>query len=107
MESDLHEAWRDNESIRQFIEKLTGMFNDVELTEFDFNFLSNWLEKKHKGRLHHADEQARSLAILLSNRLGEKLYLTFAPMMGLPSHRQVQRIRSKDMDSDVYFAGVE
>lgn len=40
-------------------------------TNFDLNFLDNWLAKKVNGRYYHAGEQARNLAILLSNRLGE------------------------------------
>ena len=54
---------------------------------FDVNKLSvldNWLAKKVNGRYSHTGEQAYNLAIPLSNRLGEKLHLTVAPMMGLP-----------------------
>ena len=48
-----------------------------------------------KGRYFHAGEQARSLAILLSNRPGVKMYSTIAPMMGLPLARQAQRLQAK------------
>ena len=58
------------------------------LKPFDVNKLSvldNWLAKKVNGRYSHTGEQAHNLAILLSNRLGEKLHFTaVAPMMGLP-----------------------
>ena len=102
----LQAAWRDNETLRPFIEKMTSLFINCDVSEFDCSFLNNWLSKKHKGRFHHADEQARNLAILLSNRLGEKLYSTLAPMMGLPSHRQAQKIRSKDIGTNVYLPGL-
>ena len=105
-QAQIHLAWRENENLRPFMEKMIDLFSDVHLSEFDCSFLSNWLGKKHKGRMHHADEQARSLAILLSNKLGEKLYSTVAPMMGLPSHRQAQRIRSKDMGTAIYLPGL-
>lgn len=58
------------------------------------------------GRNHYADDQARNLAILLSNKLGEKLYTTTAPMLGLPMARQVQRLRASDQNDSVYMPGL-
>ena len=49
-----------------------------------------------KGRHYTADQQAPNLAILLSNKLGERMYSTIAPMMGLPLARQAQRLRAAD-----------
>ena len=69
-------------------------------------FLKNWFGKKLHGQYYHADEQARTLAILLSNRLGEKMYSTVAPMIGLPLARQAQRIRAKDQSSHTYMPGL-
>ena len=71
---------------------------------FDMSFLKNWMGKKVKGRHYRADEQARSLAILYSNKLGEKLYTTTAPLLGLPCARQARKIRSKD--STHYLPGL-
>ena len=51
------------------------------------------------GRYFRAGEQAQNLAILLSNRLEEKLYSTVAPIMGLPLTRQDQRLRAKERSS--------
>jgi len=58
-----------------------------------------------KGRFYKADEQARRLVILFSNKLKEKMYLTTAPLLGLPAARQA---RAKDMNSSqhVYFPGI-
>ena len=52
--------------------------------------------------MYHAGEQARSLAIQLSNRLGEKMYCTVAPIMGLPLARQAQRLRSAEKSPYLY-----
>ena len=79
------------------------LFRSNKLSQFDLNVLDNWLGKKIKGRYFHAGEQARSLAILLSNRLGEKMYSTVAPIMGLPLARQTQRLRADDQDPFIYM----
>ena len=102
----LKAAWTEDDTLRPFVCKLIELLNSNSLSEFDFNFLSNWISKKCKGRNHYADEQARSLAILLSNRLGEKLYSTVVPIMGLPLHRQAQRIRAKNMANTYYMPGL-
>ena len=79
---------------------------DHNLSQFDMNFLSNWVGKKIHGRNYHADDQARNLAILLSNKLGEKLYTTTAPILGLPLARQAQRIRASDKSGFSYMPGL-
>ena len=66
------------------------MLEENKLSEFDMSFLKNWVGKKAKGRHYRADEKARSLAILYSNKLGEKMYRKTAPLFGLPSARQAQ-----------------
>ena len=58
------------------------------------------------GRNYHADDQARNLAILLSNKLGEKLYTTTAPILGLPLARQAQRICASDKSGFSYMPGL-
>ena len=63
-----------------------------KLSDFDMSFLQKWLHKKDKGRVAHADEHARNLAVLYSNCLREKMYTTTAPMLELPSARQAWRI---------------
>ena len=102
----LRESWVSNATARPFVEQLLQLFETNKLSEFDLKFLENWLGKKVRGRFFHATEQARSLAILLSNRLGEKLYSTVAPMMGLPAARQVQRLRAKEHHSFAYMPGL-
>ena len=84
----LSESWKSNATARPFIEQLLELLEANKLSEFDLGFLNNWLGKKVKGRYHHASDQARNLAILLSNHLGEKMYTTIAPLMGLPLSRQ-------------------
>lgn len=92
----LHESWHNHESAKPFIKTLLTLFEENKLSDFDMSFLSNWLGKKAKGRFHRADEQARSLAILYSNKLGEKLYTTnllFLAFQVLDKHRKfVQKI---------------
>ena len=92
--------------MRPFEEQLLKLFDENKLSEFDLNFLDNWLSKKVNGRFFHAGQQARSLAILLSNTLGEKMYSTVAPMMGLPLARQAQRLRAKGCSSFTYMPGI-
>ena len=84
----LSDSWKNNATARPFIEQLLRLFEIDKLSAFDFGFLNNWLGKKVKGCYHHANEQAKHLAILLSNRLGEKMYTSIAPIMGLPIARQ-------------------
>ena len=102
----LLDSWKHNATTRPFVEQLLKLFDENKLSEFDLNFLDNWLAKKVNGRYFHAGEQARNLAILLSNRLGEKLYSTVAPMMGLPLTRQAQRLRAKECTSFTYMPGI-
>ena len=58
----------------------SSYLNSLKLSQFDLNFL----RKKVNGKFFHAGDQAINLAILLSNRLGEKMYTTMAPITGLP-----------------------
>ena len=102
----LLDNWKQNTTARPFIEQLLKLFVDNKLSEFDLSFLDNWLAKKVNGRFFHAGEQARNLAILLSNRLGEKMYSTVAPMIGLPLVRQTQRLRAKECTSFTYMPGI-
>ena len=81
------------------------MIINKELSEFDASFLSNWVQKKAKGCTWRADEQARSLAVLYSNKLGQKMYKELAPLLGLPSVRQAQKIRSKSLNEQNYMPG--
>jgi len=53
------------------------------ISQFDLNSLNNLLGKKDNGKFFHACDQAKNLAILLSNRSGEKMHTTIAPIMGL------------------------
>ena len=80
----LHMSWHTSSSIKPFVHTLVTLLEEQKLSEFDMSFLQNWLGKKSKGRYFKADEQARNLAILYSNKLGEKMYTTTAPLLGLP-----------------------
>ena len=86
----LSESWHKSPSIRPFAEIFITLMEEGKLSEFDCSFLENWLQKKLKGRYARADEQARKLAILYSNKLGEKMYTTTAPLLGLPKVRQAR-----------------
>ena len=72
-----------------------SLLEENKLSAFDLSFLQNWIHKK--GRYATADDQACKLAILYSNRLGEKMYTTTAPLLGLPSARQARRICAKEI----------
>jgi len=61
---------------------------------------------RHNGRFFHADEQTQNIGILLSNRLGEEMYSTVAPMMGLPLAHQVQRLKAKERSLYTYMPGI-
>lgn len=102
----LLEAWNTDPTTKSFVTMLLSLLQNQKLSAFDFSFLKNWLGKKLHGQYYHADEQARSLAILLSNRLGEKMYSTIAPIIGLPLARQAQRIRAKDQFPHTYMPGI-
>ena len=102
----LSESWHNSSSLRPFVETFIALMEQGKLSSFDLSFLENWLQKKLKGRYARADEQARKLAILYSNKLGEKLYTTTAPLLGLPEARQARRICSKDMGSLYYLPGI-
>ena len=82
------------------------LFEEGKVSTFDLNFIKNWVGKKVKGRYYHADEQARNLAILFSNKLGEKMYTTTAPLLGLPSERQARRLRMKETKAHHYLPGL-
>ena len=70
--------------MRPFIEQLLKLFNESKLSQIDLNFLRvSWLGKKVNDKSFHAGDQARNLGIPLSNRLGEKIYITMVPIMGL------------------------
>ena len=102
----LSERWHKSPSIRPFAEIFITLMEEGKLSEFDCSFLENWLQKKLKGRYARADEEARKLAILYSNKLGEKMYTTTAPLLGLPKVRQARRIRSKDSSDHYYIPGI-
>jgi len=104
----LHDSWHQHPTAKPFVKTFLSLIENNKLSEFDLNFISTWLGKKDKGRYYRADEQAKRLVILFSNKLGEKMYSTTAPLLGLPTVRQARRIRAKDIKSSqhVYFPGI-
>lgn len=89
-----------------FLVELQKMIVDKQLSEFDASFLRNWVQKKVNGCIWKADEQAGSLAILYSNKLGQKTYKELAPLLGLPSVQQARKIRSKSSNEEHYMSGI-
>lgn len=102
----LSQSWNNSPSIRPFVETLISLLRENKLSAFDLSFLQNWICKKQNGRFARADEQARKLTILYSNRLGEKLYTTTAPILGLPTARQARKIRAMDIGDQHYLPGI-
>ena len=102
----LSRSWHTKSSIKPCVYTLVTLLEEQKLSEFDMSFLQNWLGKKSKGRYFKADEQARNLAILYSNKLGEKIYTTTAPLLGLPSARQARRTQAKDEYAHSYLPGL-
>ena len=106
VEKILYSKWHENKSAYPFLETLQRMLVDGSLSDFDVSFITNWTQKKSKGRIWKADEQARSLAILYSNRLGQKTFQELAPLLGLPSVRQTQKIHSMACNEEHYMPGI-
>ena len=102
----LHDSWITDPTLKSFFKTLLQLVQDQKLSQFDMSFLKNWVGKKMHGRNYHADDQAKNLAILLSNKLGEKLYTTTAPILGLPLARQAQRIRASERSGFSYMPGL-
>ena len=102
----LQNSWKLSNTTKPFIETLLRLFDEEKLNEFDINFLNTWLLKKDKGMYARADQQARNLMILLSNKLGEKMYTTLAPVLGLPNSRQAQKVRAKETAKHHYLPGI-
>lgn len=99
----LSQKWHDSPSIRQFVETLVSLLQQNKLSQFDLSFLENWMKMQLKGRYARADEQACKLTILYSNKLGEKLYTTTAPLLGLPCVRQARKICAKEIGDHHYL----
>ena len=105
-EKFLHHSWHTCTSAHPSVESLITLLEEERLSAFDLSFIKNWVGKKVNGRYFHADEQARNLAILFSNKFGEKMYTTTAPLLGLPSERHARRIRMKETKAHHYLPGL-
>ena len=106
MEMLLHDSWHKNSTNYPFLKELHLIIENGKISNFDLSFLNNWVSKKVHGRHCKADEQARSMAVLYSNRLGQKTYSELAPILGLPSIRQAQKLKSKLIDGEHYMPGL-
>ena len=71
------------------------LLEEGKLSDFNLSFIANWLGKKSKGCYCHAEEQARSLTVLYSNKLGERAYNKIAPMLWLPVAHQACKILTR------------
>lgn len=91
----LHESWHQTDSTTPFLKTLQTLIEEHKLSTFDMSFIQNWVQKKAHGRYCRADTQARALAVLYSNRLGEKTYSELAPILALPGVREAQRLNVK------------
>jgi len=106
LEGMLRDSWQENNSKIPFLRNLHLLIEDGKLSTFDTSFLSHWSSKKLNGRNSRADEQARAMAVLYCNRLGQKTYSELAPILGLPGLRQAQRIKSKLVCNTHYMPGI-
>ena len=102
----LYDTWHQHPTAKPFVQSVIKLIAENKLSDFDLSFLQNWMHKKEKGRFARADEQARNLAILYSNKLGEKMYTTTAPILGLPCAHQARKIRSKEAFNQHYLQGI-
>ena len=80
----LLDDWYQNYSTAPFIKSLHSLIANKQLSDFDLSFLTNWTGKIVKGQHYRADMQARALAVLYCNKLGEKNYNEISPLLGLP-----------------------
>ena len=72
IERILHDSWHKNSTSHSFLKELHLLIESGKLSEFDLSFLCNWTSKKMHGRHCKADEQARAMDVLYSNKLGQK-----------------------------------
>ena len=106
LEKELHSSWHNNLSTYPFLKDLHNIIESGKLSDFDLSFIHNWTDKKVHGRHCKADEQARAMAVLYSNRLGQKTYSELAPILGLPGMRQTQKLKSKLVSHEHYMPGI-
>ena len=103
----LKDNWYQNISTTPFFKKLlNSLITNNQLSDFDLCFITNWTGKKAKGQYYQADMQARALAVLYCNKLGEKNYNEISPLLGLPCLRQVQKIKRKLLEDEIYLPGI-
>ena len=81
MEKLLHDSWHESATKFPFLNNL--LIKNEALSDFDMSFLNNWTNKKMCGRYCKADKQARAMAVLYCNKLGQKTYGELASILGL------------------------
>ena len=106
IEKMLNDDWYQNCSTVPFLKSLHSLIANKQLSEFDLSFLTNWTGKKANGQYYRADIQARALAVLYCNKLGERNYNELSPLLGLPCLRQVQKIKRKLLEGEIYLPGI-
>lgn len=75
---------------------LIEVLEENKLSAFEIYFLKNWVGKKDKGSYYRANDQARSLTILYSNKLREKMWSMTAPLLGIRCARQTHKVHAKN-----------
>lgn len=106
LEKELHSSWHNNLGSYPFLKDLHLLIESGKISDFDLSFIRNWTGKKVHGRYCKADEQARAMAVLYSNRLGQKTYSELAPILGLPGIRETQKLKSKLVSHEHYMPGI-
>ena len=102
----LQESWYQCNSATPFLKTLHALIEENKSSSFDMSFIQNWVQKKAHGQYCRADAQARALAVLYSNRLGEKTYSKLAPILALPRVWQAQRLKQKECEVEHYMPGI-
>ena len=106
LQNMLSDNWHKSDTAIPFLKSLHSLIVDNKLSDFDISFITNWVGKKAKGQYYRADLQARSLAVLYCNRLGQKTYNELSPILGLPCLRQAQRTKRKLLEEQMFMPGI-
>ena len=102
----LYDSWHRHPTAKPFVQSVIKLIAENKLSDFDLSFLQNWMHKKEKGRFARADEQARNLAILYSNNLGEKCTQQQHQSSAYHVLAKIEIFRSKEAFNQHYLPGI-